>query len=165
MSASRSIRKTTHNAYLVLGSNISPEENILRAISLLKACVPVQAVSTTWETPPVGTTGLNFFNTAVHLTTHLACEQLKTRILRPIEFQLGRVRTEDKSAPRPIDLDVILFDGEVLDSRLWSQAYLAVPLAELLPDLRHAETGKSLARLARDFISKGDVIPHPEIAG
>jgi 2-amino-4-hydroxy-6-hydroxymethyldihydropteridine diphosphokinase len=165
LSVSRNIRKIIYNAYIVLGSNIAPDENMRKAISLLKSCTPVQKISTTWETPPVGTDGPNFYNTAVHLTTHLVCEGLKSQILRPIEIQLGRIRTADKYAPRTIDIDIIIFDGEVLDPRLWSYAYLAVPLAELIPELPHPETGRTLASIAMGFLSQGDLIPHPEIAG
>jgi len=62
-------------------------------------------------------------------------------------------------------LDVILFNDEIEDPRLWSHAYLAVPMAELIPDLPDPKTGKTLADLAKVFVTKGGLTPHPEIAG
>ena len=132
-------------AYLLLGSNIRPEAHLPQALRLLQQRLPVVAVSRVWETPPVGMTGPAFYNAAVGIRTALPPDVLKTEVLRPIEAQLGRVRPADKWAPRPIDLDLVIYGGRVVDPDLWRYAHVAVPLSELLPDLRHPQTGDTLA--------------------
>ena len=70
-------------------------------------------------------------------------------VLRRIESKIGRVRTEDPNAPRPIDLDILLFDEQVIDDEIWSQAHIAVPLAEFLPNYLCIETGETLQEIAQ----------------
>jgi 2-amino-4-hydroxy-6-hydroxymethyldihydropteridine diphosphokinase len=154
-----------HTVYLILGSNIDPLENTRQALALLSERVHVQSISTCWETPPVGTDGPQFINTAVCICTALEPEALKTEVLRAIERELGRVRTADKYAPRPIDLDIVVFDDQVLDPALWSLAYLALPFAELLPEFVQPETGKRLADIAAELNQRGTARPLPAGSG
>lgn len=140
-----------HHVYLGLGSNISPEKNIPKAIKLLKEAVQVTAVSKVWETLAVGTEGPNFLNAAIAIQTELSPEQLKKGVARKIEDQLGRVRTEDKNAPRPIDLDILIYDHKLFDPQIWTQVHLAVPLAELIPSYIHPETGETLVQTAQQL--------------
>jgi 2-amino-4-hydroxy-6-hydroxymethyldihydropteridine diphosphokinase len=152
-----------HTYCLILGSNIEPEANTRRALQLLAQQVKLQKVSTCWETQPVGTEGPKFINAAVCIQTELEPETLKTEVLRAIESELGRVRTADKYAPRPIDIDTVIYDGKVLDPALWSLAYLALPFAELLPDLVHPDTGRRLADIAQEFACSNDARPLPDL--
>jgi 2-amino-4-hydroxy-6-hydroxymethyldihydropteridine diphosphokinase len=108
----------------------------------------VEAFSNVWETPPEGTRGANFLNAAVQVQTLLTSGLLKSLVLRPIEVRMGRVRTANKYAPRTIDLDIVIFDGRVLDTKLWTHAFVAVPLAELAPALPHPQTGVPLQEIA-----------------
>jgi 2-amino-4-hydroxy-6-hydroxymethyldihydropteridine diphosphokinase len=146
-----------------LGSNISPVENLRRALERLQARETVLQVATAWETPAVGTIGPNFYNSAVRLLSEKDPTDLKQSVLRPIEQELGRVRTSDKYAPRPIDLDPVLWGDDVLDDRLWEYAYLAVPIAELCPDLINSRTGERLADIASRVQRATQVIAHPEL--
>ncbi len=146
MSANERAEETT--AYLLLGSNIRPEVHLPQALRLLRQRLTVVAVSRVWETPPVGAQGPPFYNAAVGLLTDLPPDALKARVLRPIEAQLGRVRTGDKFAPRPIDMDLVVYANEVLDPEVWRYAHIAVPLSEILPGLRHPQTGETLAQWA-----------------
>ncbi len=76
---------------------------------------------------------------------------------------MGRVRTADRNAPRTLDIDIILFDGVVLDDALWERSFIAIPLAELLPSLPHPATGETLADLAARLLPGSGAIRHPEI--
>jgi 7,8-dihydro-6-hydroxymethylpterin-pyrophosphokinase len=82
------------------------------------------------------------------ITTSLSPKRLKRNVLRPIESELGRVRTYDKYAPRPIDLDIVIYAGELYDPALWIYAYLALPVAEVLPGYAQPQTGERLENLA-----------------
>jgi 2-amino-4-hydroxy-6-hydroxymethyldihydropteridine diphosphokinase len=142
-----------HHVYLGIGSNISPEANVPRAIALLRKYVEVEAISTIWESPPEGGSGPDFLNAAILIRTDLDEEDLRNQILRRIESQLGRIRTTDQNAPRTIDLDILIFDGQVLDDQIWLRAYLALPLSELIPDLIQPTNGESLKEIAESLIA------------
>lgn len=141
-----------HQVYLLLGSNIRPEQNIPLAVRLLHRQLRILQASSVWESKAVGSEGANFLNAALLVVTAWEAESLQEQVLHPLEAQLGRVRTSDKNAPRPIDIDILLFDHQLLDRNVWQQAHCAVPLAEVLPDYQ-SETGEYLKdaalRLAR----------------
>jgi 2-amino-4-hydroxy-6-hydroxymethyldihydropteridine diphosphokinase len=136
-----------HQACLLLGSNIQPEENLVLGVDLLRKKVKIVRISSVWETPSVGSAGPDFLNLALLITTPLEVGDFKMKVLRPLEAQLGRVRSADKNAPRPIDLDIILFDDQLLDPNLWRYAHRAVPVAEILPGYR-SRTGDILSEVA-----------------
>lgn len=152
-----------HRVYLSLGSNIKPLENLRRAVDLLRLRMPVTEVADAWETPPVGSTGPNFFNTCLAAATPLNPKDLKETVLRPIETHLGRVRTSDKYAPRTIDLDIIIYDDQILDDRLWTYLYLAAPMAQLLPYLRDPNTGRPLSQIAEGLLERYPAKHHPDM--
>jgi 2-amino-4-hydroxy-6-hydroxymethyldihydropteridine diphosphokinase len=141
-----------HQVCLLLGSNIEPDKNIPKAMNLLKEQVTILQLSSVWESASVDCCYPDFLNLAVLISTPLEANQLKEQVLRPLEAQMGRVRTEDKNASRPIDFDIVLFDGELDDPALWQQVHRAMPVSEIFPEYRSAEgqqlseTAKSLAR-------------------
>jgi 2-amino-4-hydroxy-6-hydroxymethyldihydropteridine diphosphokinase len=153
-----------HRVFLSLGSNVDPFTNIPLAVRLLREYSPALELSLAYETPAVGSAGPNFLNLAAGLVTLLEAGALKEQVLRPIEQRLGRVRTADKYAPRSIDLDVIVFDGRVLDDELWWRVHLALPLSELLPDLLDPASGRRLREVAQALAGQEPVIPHPGLA-
>jgi 2-amino-4-hydroxy-6-hydroxymethyldihydropteridine diphosphokinase len=136
-----------HQVYIMLGSNIEPELNIPRAVTLLQPQVNILRHSSVWQSASVECCYPDYLNLAVLLSTPLSAEALKDQVLRPLEARMGRVRTEDKNAPRPIDLDIIIFDGELLDETIWQYSYVAVPISELLPSYR-SDSGESLKSVA-----------------
>ena len=152
-----------HQACLLLGSNIQPEKNLTSGLNLLRNMVTISRLSSVWETPSVGSSGPDFLNLAVLITTPLKASELKAQVLRPLEKQLGRVRSANKNEPRTFDADIILFDGLLLDQNLWSYAHRAVPVAEILPDYPSSRgdtlkdvaaglTKTTLIRLRRDVL-------------
>jgi|DewCreStandDraft_2_1066082.scaffolds.fasta_scaffold29499_2 2-amino-4-hydroxy-6-hydroxymethyldihydropteridine diphosphokinase len=148
-----------HIVYISLGSNILPHLHLPKAIDLLGQQVTLLAVSSVYETPPVGSSGRNFLNAVVVIKTHLTPQQLKEEILRPLESALGRQRTEDKFAPRTIDLDIIAYDGQILDEDAFRYAHLAVPLAEILRQYPLAKANRRIHSVARKFQRSQPLIP------
>ena len=132
---------TLHQACLLLGSNIQPDLNIPQAVDLLKDKVTILTVSSIWESASVDCCYPDFLNLAVRISTPLGAAELKEQVLRPLEAHMGRVRTEDKNASRTIDIDIILFDGKVIDPDLWQHVHRAVPVAELFPDIQSDKRG------------------------
>lgn len=137
-----------HEAVVLIGSNIEPETNVPQAIARLQETSELITVSQIWETEPVGSAGPNFLNIAAMLRCKQDADALKDEILYPIENELGRVRTPDRNAPRTIDLDIVLFDEQVLEQRLWELPFIAIPVAELCPDLQSPLTEQTLQQVA-----------------
>ena len=147
-------------AYLSLGSNIEPEQNLPAAVSQLAQFGRVRAVSIVWETLPVGFSDQpNFLNAAVLLETHLSAQALREEAITAIEAALGRVRTENKNGPRTIDIDIMLFNHDIIqlerrripDPGVLERSFVAIPLAEISPDYVHPETGQTLKDIAGQF--------------
>ncbi|MBE0671894.1 MAG: 2-amino-4-hydroxy-6-hydroxymethyldihydropteridine diphosphokinase [Anaerolineales bacterium] len=137
-----------HRVYLSLGSNIEAEQNLPKAIDLLREAGEIISVSSVWESESVGFDGPNFLNACILFLTNLQPAELKEKIIRPIEAKLGRVRSEEKNAPRPIDIDILLFDNQPLNTDFWNYAFVIVPLAELIPDFVHPVSGGKLSQAA-----------------
>ena len=150
------IPATGHQVCLLLGSNIQPEQNLPLAIDQLQNHLTILRISSVWETSPVGSTGPNFLNAALLAQTPLNQKKLKLQIITPLEAEMGRVRSADKNAPRPIDLDIILFDGQILDPTLWLFAHRAVHMAEIQPDIL-SEAGETLKEVAEKFMVEGSI--------
>lgn len=152
---SRSDLQSSQSVYISLGSNIEPEHNLTEAVRRLARRLRMVLVSPVYETQPVGKTEQpNFLNAALLARTELSANELKETILREIEDEQGRVRTQDKYAPRTIDLDIALYlpiaEGveRVVDPDILRQAHVARPLADLAPRLPHPETGQTLEEIA-----------------
>lgn len=145
--------------FVGLGSNIEPRENLRRAAELLGERSRLVALSPVYHTAPVGRPDLpTFLNAAVELKDARDPEALKYDLLRPIETELGRVRTADRNTPRPIDLDLLLVGDLVLDDpekgialpdpEILRHPHLARPLADIAPDFVHPTDGRTLAEIA-----------------
>lgn len=144
-----------NKAYLILGSNIQPEVNIPRALGLLARSFALVAVSDTWRTKAIGSKSDDFFNTAVEIETGLDKEMLKERCLCHIEEIMGRVRQKDKNAPRTIDIDIVVFNGQILESAIFSAEHLALPLSELIPNLENPQKESTLKEIATTLHQAG----------
>jgi len=141
-----------------IGSNIDKEINLPLAVQLLAQKCNLIAASPIYETIPVGLINQgNFFNAAVLVETDLDPRQFKQQVLIPIEQELNRPRTAEKNAPRTIDLDISLVNDEIRDidqkhhlpdPDILKFPHVAVPIADLLPDMPHPETAEPLSAIA-----------------
>lgn len=143
-------------AFIGLGSNLGDRAGMLdQAIGQLQLLelVTLEGVSSYWETEPVGPPQPKYLNAAAEVATALTAEELLEQLLA-LETRLGRVRTPcERSAPRTIDLDLLLFGESVIaDSglqvphpRMLERGFVLVPLLEIDPALKHPGTGESLA--------------------
>jgi 2-amino-4-hydroxy-6-hydroxymethyldihydropteridine diphosphokinase len=148
----------SNRAFVLLGSNIEKEKNVPAALRLLGELSRLIASSSIYQTPAVGAPGQpDFWNAAALLETEMDPFTFKTEVLAEVERRLGRVRTADRNAPRTIDADLILWNDEAFDLNgrhhipdpdLLRFAHVAVPIAELAPQMRHPETGEAMADIA-----------------
>jgi len=133
-------------AYVALGANLGTREATLRrAVARLdgRDDTVVVALSQLGETEPVGLLDQpRFLNGVVVIDTDLRPRDLLA-VLLEIERELGRVRDGVRNGPRPIDLDLLLYDGETIDEpeltvphpRLHERRFVLDPLADIDPAL------------------------------
>jgi 2-amino-4-hydroxy-6-hydroxymethyldihydropteridine diphosphokinase len=153
-------------ALIALGSNIDPERNLPAAAARLAAHgeIDVLAASGVYESSPLGRPGDPcFHNAALAVETSLDPAGLRSE-LRRIEAELGRVRGEDRYAPRPIDLDLVAYEGfagdlegsPIPDPEIPRRAFLALPLAEVAPGWVDPALGRSLSEIALSLGAGGE---------
>ena len=152
-----------HQAYLSLGSNIQPETNLVQALELLREYGGLEKISSAWESESVGAEGPHYLNVCVLLVTPLMQRELKEQALLPIESRLGRERGADKFAPRTIDIDIVLFDGKSCDDRYWEQAFVVVPLAQIIPEYQTPLTRERITETATRLRKQVWMETRPEV--
>ena len=144
-------------AFVSIGSNINPAENVRKAIHRLALQVRVVGISTVYLTEAEGRPEQPpYYNCVVEIETEARPVELKHQVLRRIEEDLGRERGEDKYAPRPIDLDLIVYDDLVMetsgltlpDPQILHRPFLAVPLHELAPELTLSGLNRRIEEVA-----------------
>ena len=107
-----------------VGSNINPDRNIAYALKLLTEVMDVKSQTPLIETQPIGIIDQPIFkNGAVFGYTHLTQEELNTQ-LKLIEDKIGRDRSRPKFGPREIDLDITLWNDEVIDNDYYTRDFL-----------------------------------------
>lgn len=147
------------HVYLSIGSNDSAADNLRRGVRLLAEQVDLLAASRVYETAPVGGGSAHYLNAALLIDTRLSRETLKAQ-LRQIEAACGRVRRDAegrKSTVVVLDLDIVIYGDEAPDDDLTRYAHVAVPMADIAPDLIPAGESKPLHTLAQRF-AKSDLI-------
>lgn len=152
-----------HRAYLGLGANLGDRQtNILQALQYVQARASIVAVSSFYETKPVGYVDQpQFLNVCCAVETDLSPQDL-LRFLKWIEKRMGRVDTF-QNAPRPIDIDILFYDGRVLDAdglkiphpRLHRRAFVLAPLAEIAPQLEHPVLDESVEEMLQNVDRSG----------
>ncbi len=134
---------------LSLGSNLGNRLATLQTtrdrIAQLSGVSNVET-SAIYETAPVGVRpeykDLAFLNAVLIVTATLSPDAMSTAV-HAIEDDLGRVRTEDRFAPRPIDIDILYAGDTMMDDEdltlphpRWAERrFVAQPLADVRPDL------------------------------
>ena len=141
-------------AFISLGSNMGNRyTNLTNAIKTLKTHPSVEVVnySSIYETDPVGYEDQDLFlNMAIKVQTTLEPMELLELCLQ-IEQHFGRKR-EIKWGPRTLDLDILLFNQENIETeklivphpRMLERAFVMIPLLEIDHDLRIAQLERPL---------------------
>jgi 2-amino-4-hydroxy-6-hydroxymethyldihydropteridine diphosphokinase len=114
-----------------IGSNIDAETNISRMLEILNHHVEIVKISSFIKTKPIGIENQpEFTNGAVKIETEFSREDL-TFLLKAIEDHMGRDRTGPKFGPRNIDLDIVVWNGEIVDNDYYTRDFLQKSVSEL----------------------------------
>lgn len=151
-----------HQVLISIGSNINPKTNIKLALDILNEKFGDLIVSKFYESKPFNRPEQsNFINCAVLLETDISPIPLKFDILRKIETDIGRHRSNDTYSERSIDLDIAFYGDQIVDDRsrniqipdpsIEKYPFVAVPLRDISPDFIHPKLGISLASLVRNM--------------
>ena len=144
--------------FIGVGSNEGDRlQHISNAVKALGATagVAVTQMATIIETEPIGGPPQGpYLNTVVELETAVSpADLLKT--LKAIEQRLGRKPSAERWGPRPIDLDLLLYDDRVIETsdltvphpRLHERRFVLEPLAQLAPQVIHPLVNQTIGEL------------------
>lgn len=149
--------------YLSLGSNLSDRYgNLRRALSLLQEHVKITAVSPVFATAPWGDLDQpQFLNICAAAVTSLSPHDLLA-VTQQIERALGR-QPSRHWGPRLIDIDILFFDNQILQDEVLTiphphvaeRAFVLAPLATIVPNLRHPQTGATVQEMLEQVDTSG----------
>ena len=141
------------------GNRLTFISRAVRAMGALSG-VQVLQMATIIETAPVGGPPQGpYLNTVVELDTRQSPREL-LNALQEIERRLGRAPSLQRWAPRPIDLDLLLYDEALIQEpalciphpRMHERPFVLEPLAQLAPELIHPVLRKPI-RALRDLLA------------
>ncbi len=154
--------------FIGLGSNEGDRlRAIFTAIRLINTLSETSVIqmAVIIETEPVGGPPQEpYLNTVAELQTQLNPQDLLAEFLR-IETRLGRHRPTERWGPRPIDLDLLLYDDQVIHEpdlevphpRLHERHFVLEPLVQLAPDLIHPVLSQSISQLLEELLQRSFV--------
>ncbi|MCH8105796.1 MAG: 2-amino-4-hydroxy-6-hydroxymethyldihydropteridine diphosphokinase [Proteobacteria bacterium] len=130
--------------YVSLGSNVQRDRNIRLAVKEMRTAFGNLRLSPVYESASVGFDGSDFLNLVAGFETDNEVHEV-VQELRVIEDRLGRDRSQPRFSPRPIDLDILTYDGLIIDEpgiqipreEILQNAFVLKPLCDIAPDGVH----------------------------
>ena len=152
--------KSQHQVILSLGTNEGNRlQNIENCIALIHQGIgTVIKVSKLYESPSWGFDSDAFYNCALLIHTTSSASKILTQVLK-LEKKLGRVRGTDAGyQSRIIDIDLIAFDEEIIDSEklniphplMQNRNFVLLPFQDLNIDWKHPVLKKTISELLDD---------------
>tara|TARA_B100000768_G_scaffold175762_1_gene187597 strand:- start:6016 stop:7155 length:1140 start_codon:yes stop_codon:yes gene_type:complete len=139
--------------YLSLGSNQGDKlKTLQKAIhDIAENIGAIQKISSVYKTSSWGYEGEDFYNICISVSTYLQPENLLKKLLG-IENKYGRERKTNGYSDRKIDIDILLFDNEIIFSkevtiphpRMLERKFVLVPLVEIAKNTLHPIEKKQL---------------------
>jgi 2-amino-4-hydroxy-6-hydroxymethyldihydropteridine diphosphokinase len=153
--------------FLGIGTNLGNRENNLeQALTAIGHSIgPVLMSSSIYQTEPWGfQSEEEFLNMVVKIETDLVPGKLLERVLK-IESLMGRVRGPEHFSSRLIDIDILLYETEIIDEKnlkiphpfLQERRFVLVPLCEIAAELMHPVLKKTFGELLEECEDSGVV--------
>ncbi len=148
--------------FIGVGSNLGDRKALIDEAADRLARVPdvvFRNKSKVYETEPVEAEGGKFMNAVWEIETRMSPRELLGSLLT-IEEAMGRVRMH-KNEARPIDLDILLYDEQVIEEpglsiphpRLHERWFVLKPLSDLGSDIRHPKKKKTVIDMLKEVKS------------
>ena len=149
-----------NHAYLLIGGNLGAvRENLQSARQHIEQRIgAITHASSLYQTAAWGLEDQpDFLNQVLQVSSELSAADM-LRIMLDIEQVLGRVR-KIKNGPRPIDIDLLFFNEDIIDLKepdltvphalLHTRNFTLYPLSEIAPDYVHPVLGKKVSELLK----------------
>lgn len=145
-------------AWLSLGSNIEPEQNLRAALRELRGHFGELIVSPVYRFPAVGFDGPAFLNLAAGLDTDVGVVVFNDW-LHALEDRHGRRRDVPRFSDRTLDIDIVLFGDRIVQGPgnleiprpELKHAFVLKPLADIAAHVVHPVSGKAIGQIWREF--------------
>ena len=125
-----------NTAVIGVGSNINAPKNIALAKEALSREHRLDGESAFVKTSPIGFSDQpDFMNGAFLVSTELSIDEFKD-YLKGLEDRLGRVRTGNKFGPRAIDLDVVAWNGKIVNNDFYERDFVRNAVLDVMPEIK-----------------------------
>ena len=152
--------------FLLLGSNLGDERAVLeQTANIIGFRVgKIFASSSFFETEPWGNTDQpSFVNQVIGVASLLGAKDLLD-VCKKIEKEMGR-ETNEKWGPRLIDIDILFFDNDIIESdalsiphpQLHLRRFTLEPFHEIAPELVHPIFKKTISELLLECTDRSEV--------
>lgn len=155
-----------NTAILLLGSNIEDRSNYLRlSLEALSEIGNIKIKSAVYESESWGfLSNTNFYNQVIVIETEYSSSDLLYK-LQKIESELGRKRQGPEYISRTIDLDILFFNDDIIESnnliiphqQIQNRRFTLLPLNEILPEYIHPKLKISIKKLLDLCQDQGNV--------
>jgi 2-amino-4-hydroxy-6-hydroxymethyldihydropteridine diphosphokinase len=153
--------------FLGIGTNLGNRESNLKEVvkEIEEYIGQVLQTSSVYETAPWGFTAENdFLNMVVKVETLHSPFGLLKRVLM-VESMLGRIRNEEQYTSRIIDIDILLYEDQVIDEKnmriphplMHERKFVLVPLCEIAAEMLHPVLKESFGALLNTCHDKNKV--------
>lgn len=146
----------TRHFYILLGGNQGNEQELFNEVqSIIQSDMgEIIKVSKRYSSPAWGFESNDFINQAIYITSKLDPEFFMKKLL-DIEKQMGRVRSKQGYTSRNIDIDILMIDNLILNSkflsiphpRLHERKFALIPLCEIADNQTHPVLNKTIGEL------------------
>ncbi|MDH5509869.1 MAG: 2-amino-4-hydroxy-6-hydroxymethyldihydropteridine diphosphokinase [Nitrospinota bacterium] len=154
----------SHRVFLGIGGNINPERNIPLGVELICSRFSLVQLSPVYRSEPWGIkeSQPDYLNLVAEVTTELDIFGVRGELCW-IERTIGRKRTTDKFAPRPMDVDLLLYDnsigqhadGPLPHPQILTQQFVYFPMMDIAPDVIIPGEDKPLRDIQPDYDTPG----------
>ena len=157
-----------HHVYIALGSNKGDRLKYLQDAvdSIFREIGKINAIAKVYNTPAFGFEGDDFLNTCIYIESKCSAQDVLVK-LQNIEKRLGReLKQIEGYESRTIDLDILLFDCDIIASKnlniphlqLPKRKFVLKPLCDIASKLKHPQLEKTVAELLESCEDESDVV-------
>ncbi len=156
--------------YVSIGSNIHRKKHVQASVDALTARFGGIELSSIYETEAVGFGGDPFYNLVARFEADDSARGIN-QFFKEVEAKHGRVKGGKKFAARTLDIDLILYGDERIDTEelqlprdeIEKYAFVLEPLAELAPTARYMISGETFLDMWERLKKQGDMASAPTV--